>query len=229
MEKELDALSGILAEPARPFVAVLGGAKVSGKIGLIKNLLDRVDRIVVGGGMAFTFFKAAGLDIGNSLLEEEFVPLCREIMETTDARGRKRILLPVDCIVAKEIERGAEHRGVSTGDIPDGWTGVDIGAKTAELFGRQIEEAKTIFWNGPLGVFEIPEFADGTKRIARVIAERTDRGAVSVVGGGDSIAALNQLGLTASITHVSTGGGASLEFLEGKALPGVEALSDRNG
>lgn len=227
MEKEVSTLTGLLTAPSRPFVAVLGGAKVSSKIGLIRNLLDRVDRIVVGGGMAFTFFKAAGLEIGASLLEEEFIPLCGEIMDTTDAEGRKRILLPVDCVVATEIAAGAEHKTVSTGDIPEDWMGVDIGAKTVEMFGNELRGAETIFWNGPMGVFEVPEFAGGTRKIARIIADRTDAGGTSVVGGGDSVAALNQLRLTESITHVSTGGGASLELLEGKDLPGVEALNDK--
>jgi phosphoglycerate kinase len=226
MEKELTTLDHLLTDPERPFVAVLGGAKVSGKIGLIENLLERVDRIVVGGGMAFTFFHAVGLEIGGSLLEEEFVAQCRKIMDETDSEGRKRILLPVDCIVAKEIEAGAEHRTVSTGDIPEDWIGVDIGDKTIEVFEAELRGAETIFWNGPMGVFEIPEFANGTRKIARAIAERTAESASSVVGGGDSVAALNQIHLTESITHISTGGGASLEFLEGKTLPGVEVLND---
>ncbi len=226
MEKEIKALTGLLTEPERPFVAVLGGAKVSSKIHLIENLLNRVDRIVVGGGMAFTFINAAGLEIGKSLLEKEYVPNCRKIMEKVDPYGRKRLLLPVDCIVAQEMEAGAEHRAVSTGDIPEEWIGVDIGEKTVELFGRELRGAKTIFWNGPMGVFEVPEFANGTRRIAKIIVERTREGAASVVGGGDSIAALNQINLIDSITHVSTGGGASLELLEGKSLPGVEVLTD---
>ncbi len=226
MEKEITALTGLLTEPERPFVAVLGGAKVSSKIHLIENLLNRVDRIVVGGGMAFTFINAAGLEVGKSLLEKEYVSNCRKIMEQIDPEGRKRLLLPVDCIVAQEMEAGAEHRAVSTGDIPEDWIGVDIGEKTVELFGRELRGAMTIFWNGPMGVFEVSEFANGTRRIAKIIAERTREGAASVVGGGDSIAALNQINLVDSITHVSTGGGASLELLEGKSLPGVEVLND---
>lgn len=226
MEKEITALTGLLTEPERPFVAVLGGAKVSSKIHLIENLLNRVDRIVVGGGMAFTFINAAGLEVGKSLLEKEYVSNCRKIMEQIDPEGRKRLLLPVDCIVAQEMEAGAEHRAVSTGDIPEDWIGVDIGEKTVELFGKELRGAMTIFWNGPMGVFEVSEFANGTRRIAKIIAERTREGAASVVGGGDSIAALNQINLVDSITHVSTGGGASLELLEGKSLPGVEVLND---
>lgn len=226
MEKELEALEGLLSSPARPFVAVMGGAKVSGKLELIKNLLERVDRILIGGGMAFTFFKAAGLEVGKSLVDEELVPLCREIMERTDAGRGKRIFLPVDCIVAKEISAASESKLVSTGDIPEDCAGVDIGDKTVDLFRVELLGAKTAFWNGPMGVFEVPKFAGGTKRIAKIMADITKRGAKTVIGGGDSVAALNQLGLADKISHVSTGGGASLELLEGKKLPGVEALSD---
>jgi phosphoglycerate kinase len=226
MEKELVTLDGLLTDPARPFVALLGGAKVSGKIGLIRNLLDRVDRILVGGGMAFTFFKSLGLEIGDSLLDESYLDQCRETMEAA-ARGKeKRIFLPVDCVVASEVDNGAEHRTVSTGDIPEGWTGVDIGDKTVDVFRRELMKAKTILWNGPMGIFEMPNFAEGTKGMARAIAEATSAGAKSVVGGGDSVSALGRLHLKEKVTHVSTGGGASLEFLEGKALPGVDALSD---
>ncbi len=226
MEKELETLEGLLSSPARPFVAVMGGAKVSGKLELIKNLLERVDRILIGGGMAFTFFKAAGLEVGKSLVDEELVPLCREIMERTDAGRGKRIFLPVDCIVAKEISAASESKLVSTGDIPEDWAGVDIGDKTVDLFRVELLGAKTAFWNGPMGVFEVPKFAGGTRRIAKIMADITKRGAKTVIGGGDSVAALNQLGLADKISHVSTGGGASLELLEGKKLPGVEALSD---
>jgi 3-phosphoglycerate kinase len=227
MEKELETLDHMLTEPERPFVAVLGGAKVSGKIGLIRNLLDRVDRILVGGGMAFTFFKALGLEIGDSLLDESYMDMCRETMEKAGSGSEKRIFLPVDCIVAKEIDNDAEHRTVSTGDIPEGWAGVDIGRKTIEVFSEEILKAGTIFWNGPMGIFEMSNFAEGTKGIARAIAEATSAGATSVVGGGDSVSALGRLHLKDRVTHVSTGGGASLELLEGKELPGVAALSDK--
>jgi phosphoglycerate kinase len=227
MEKELEALEGLLQSPERPFIAVMGGAKVSGKLELIKNLLDRVDRILIGGGMAFTFFKAAGLDIGKSIVDEGLVPLCREVMDRTGAGKGKRVFLPVDCVVAREISAAAESKLVSTGDIPEDWAGVDIGDKTVDLFREELMKAKTVFWNGPMGVFEIPKFSNGTKKIARIMAEITRAGAKTVVGGGDSVAALNQLGLAGKITHVSTGGGASLELLEGKKLPGVEALNDR--
>ncbi len=226
MEKELETLGGLLSSPSRPFVAVLGGAKVSGKIGLVKNLLERVDRIIIGGGMAFTFFKAVGLEIGDSLVDESYLDMCRELMSRSGEGREKRIFLPVDCIVAKEVDNSAEHKVVSTGDIPEGWAGVDIGVKSVDIFGSEIKKAKTIFWNGPMGIFEMPNFASGTKKIARVIAEATDAGAKSVVGGGDSVAALNSLNLSERITHLSTGGGASLELLEGKKLPGVEALSE---
>jgi phosphoglycerate kinase len=226
MEKEIDALEGLLTDPARPFIAVMGGAKVSGKLDLIKNLLGRVDRILVGGGMAFTFFKAVGLETGKSLVDDELVPLCRSLMEDTGAAGEKRIFLPVDCIVAKEISAGSATKSVSTGDIPEDMIGVDIGERTVGLFREELSRAKTVFWNGPMGVFEIPAFANGTKKIARLMADITRDGARTIVGGGDSVAALNQAGLAGKVSHVSTGGGASLELLEGKKLPGVEALND---
>lgn len=226
MEKEIETLDGMRTDPERPFVAVLGGAKVSGKIGLIRNLLEKVDRILVGGGMAFTFFKALGLEIGDSLLDETYLDMCRETMGKAGSGSEKRIFLPVDCIVAKEIDNDAEHKTVSTGDIPEGWAGVDIGRKTIEVFRGEIMKAGTIFWNGPMGIFEMSNYAEGTRGIARAIVDATANGAVSIVGGGDSVSALGRLHLKDRVTHVSTGGGASLELLEGKALPGVEALSD---
>lgn len=228
MEQELEVLGGLLGEPRHPFVAVLGGAKISGKIGLIKNLLNRVDRIVIGGGMAFTFLKAAGLEIGRSLVDDDLVPLCRELMGVAGRGDRKQIFLPIDCVVARGRDDDTDCRTVSTGDIPEDWVGVDIGDGTVEIFGKELRGAKTVFWNGPMGIFEMPSFAAGTNKIARIIAEVTDGGASSVIGGGDSVAALNQLNLIDKITHVSTGGGASLELLEGKKLPGIEALSDRD-
>ena len=226
MEREIEVLGGLLQEPERPFVAILGGAKVSSKIGLIRNLLDRVDRILVGGGMAFTFFRAAGLGIGDSLVDEEYLETARDLLDRAGRGDRKRIFLPVDCLVAREIEEGAESRVVSTGDIPDGWIGVDIGEKTVDVFRAELERARTVFWNGPMGIFETPGFDGGTKRIARIVAGLTEGGAKTVVGGGDSVAALNRLRLKDGITHVSTGGGASLELLEGKALPGIVILDD---
>jgi len=226
MEKELEVLEGLLMEPQRPFVAILGGAKVSGKIGLVKNLLNRVDRIVIGGGMAFTFFKAVGLEVGKSLVDTDYIPLCKDVMELAGHGGERQIFLPVDCVVAEEADNDAKHKVVSTGDIPEDWMGVDIGEKTVEIFTKELQAAKTVFWNGPMGIFEMPNYANGTKRIARVIADITAGGAKTVVGGGDSVAALNQLRLADKVTHVSTGGGASLELLEGKKLPGIEALLD---
>lgn len=226
MEKELDVLEGLLMEPQRPFVAILGGAKVSGKIGLVRNLLDRVDRIVIGGGMAFTFFKAVGLEVGKSLVDTDYIPLCKDVMELAGHGKKRQIFLPVDCVVAEEADNDARHKIVSTGDIPEDWMGVDIGEKTVEVFSKELQAAKTVFWNGPMGIFEMPNYANGTKRIARVIADITAGGAKTVVGGGDSVAALNQLRLADKVTHVSTGGGASLELLEGKKLPGIEVLMD---
>jgi phosphoglycerate kinase len=227
MERELEALEGLLSEPRRPFVALMGGAKISGKIGLIKNLLGIVDRLLIGGGMAYTFFKAVGLEVGTSIVDEDSVDLCRELLELSAGGDEKKIFLPVDTVVARGPDDISEMKTVSTGDIPDGLAGVDIGQKTIAVFGRELERAETIFWNGPMGVFEEPSFAEGTKRIARIVADMTARGARTVVGGGDSVAALGDLHLKEKITHVSTGGGASLELLEGKALPGVEVLSDR--
>lgn len=227
MEKEINALEELLENPRSPFVALLGGAKISGKLDLIKNLLSRVDRILIGGGMAFTFFKAAGLEIGKSLVDDELLSFCRSLMDETDADGTKRILLPVDCVVSTDLGSPEGMKVVSTGDIPENMIGVDIGDRTVELFRGELSKARTVFWNGPMGVFEVPQFSNGTKKIARIIADITRSGVKTVVGGGDSVAALNQAGLAGSVSHVSTGGGAALEFLEGKKLPGVEALSNK--
>ena len=225
METELDALTEALTNPSRPFVAVLGGAKIKGKINLIKSLMDTVDVLLVGGGMMFTFFKSTGLEIGNSIMDEEYLAMCKELLERSRG-GPSRLLLPVDCIVAREIDDASPTREVSSADIPEDWIGVDIGPKSVELFKKELAEAGTVFWNGPMGVFEKPSFADGTKEIARAVADGKDRGAVTIVGGGDSVAAINLLGLGGKFSHVSTGGGASLEFMEGKVLPGVDALCD---
>jgi len=225
MAKELENLGGLLDSPQRPFVAVLGGAKVSGKIEVIDNLLDRVDAILVGGGMAFTFFRVHGLDVGASLVEESRLDQARDIMEK--AKGSTtQLLLPQDVVVSSEFGEHGERREVLVTDIPEGWQGLDIGPRTVKLFSEQIQEASTIFWNGPMGVFEMPAFAKGTRAVARAMASATENGARTVVGGGDSVAALAQMELTRQITHVSTGGGASLEFMAGKSLPGVDALSD---
>jgi len=226
MEKELKALGDALNNPARPFLAVLGGAKISGKIDLIASLMDRVDVLLVGGGMMYTFFKASGLEVGKSIVDEKHLAMCKDLLSRARQPGRSRLLLPVDTIVAQEIDDDAPAREVSIADIPEDWMGVDIGPKSVDLFKAQIAAAKTIFWNGPMGVFEKPTFAEGTKAVARAIADATDRGATTIVGGGDSVAALNLMGIANRFTHISTGGGASLEFMEGRSLPGVEALCD---
>jgi len=225
MERELEALSSALENPDRPFVAVLGGAKIKGKINLIKSLLTKVDVLLVGGGMMYTFFRASGLGIGRSIVDEEHLAMCKELLDKSRQTSSK-LLLPVDTIIAEEIDDAAPTREVSIADIPDDWIGVDIGPKTVALFKPELAQAKTVFWNGPMGVFEKPNFAEGTKAIARAVAGATDRGAVTIVGGGDSVAAINLMGIADRFTHVSTGGGASLEFMEGRPLPGVEVLCD---
>jgi phosphoglycerate kinase len=225
MERELDALGKVLENPARPFVAVLGGAKIKGKINLIQSLMSRVDVLLVGGGMMFTFFKATGLEIGKSIVDDSYLALCKDLLGSSRS-GRGKLLLPVDCIVAKEIDDASPAAEVSSADIPEDWVGADIGPKSIELFKSSLTTAKTIFWNGPMGVFEKPRFAEGTKEMARAIADATSKGAVSIVGGGDSVAAINLMGIADKFTHISTGGGASLEFMEGRALPGVDALCD---
>ncbi len=228
MEKELSALAGTLEDPERPFVALLGGAKIKGKINLIKNLLEKVDVLLVGGGMMFTFFKASGLEIGNSIVDEEYLDMCRELLDAVRS-GPSKLLLPVDAIVAEKLDDASPKREVSSADIPENWLGADIGPKTVTLFRNEIGKARTIFWNGPMGVFEKPSFADGTKAVGQAIADATARGASTIVGGGDSVAAISLMGITDKFTHVSTGGGASLEFMEGKMLPGVKALCDVAG
>ena len=225
MERELDALGKALENPARPFVAVLGGAKIKGKINLIQSMMSRVDVLLVGGGMMFTFFKATGLEIGKSIVDDSYLALCKELLGSSRS-GRGKLLLPVDCIVAKEIDDASPASEVSSADIPENSAGADIGPKSIELFKGSLLTAKTIFWNGPMGVFEKPRFAEGTKEVARAIADATSKGAVSIVGGGDSVAAINLMGIADKFTHISTGGGASLEFMEGRALPGVDALCD---
>ncbi len=225
MEREIDALGRALDNPARPFVAVLGGAKIKGKINLIQKLMSRVDVLLVGGGMMFTFFKATGLDVGRSIVDDNYLAMCKDLLESSRS-GRAKLLLPVDCIVAKETDESSPAAEVSSADIPEDWIGVDIGPKSIGLFKGALASAKTIFWNGPMGVFEKPRFAEGTKEMARAIADATSRGAVSIVGGGDSVAAINLMGIADKFTHISTGGGASLEFMELRSLPGVDALCD---
>jgi 3-phosphoglycerate kinase len=226
MERELEMLSKVLEAPERPFAAILGGAKVSDKIGVIDNLLKKVDVLVLGGGMANTFLLAEGKSVGKSLAEHDRVDDGRRILAAAEKR-KVRVVLPVDVIVAKEVTRGTEYKTLPAEKIPASWHIVDVGAKSLELMQDALADARTVFWNGPLGVFEIPSFAHGTKAIARFVAERADSGATVVVGGGDSVAALTQQGLADRMTHISTGGGASLEFLEGRELPGVKVLLDK--
>jgi phosphoglycerate kinase len=227
MVKELDYLGRLLKNPAKPFVAVLGGAKISGKIDVIANLLPRVDRILIGGGMAFTFYKAKGFEIGASLLEEDRLGLARELL----ASAGDKLVLPPDCVVAETVDFAArtvgELRTVDADAIPAGWRGLDIGPKSLAAFEAVLAPARTVVWNGPMGVFEIPQTAEGTYAVARMLADATAGGAVTVIGGGDSAAAVAKAGVEDKVSHVSTGGGASLEFLEGKVLPGVAALSDK--
>ena len=221
--KELSIMGGALENPERPFVAILGGAKVADKIGVITNLLNKCDTLLIGGGMAYTFFKAMGYEIGDSLLDAESIDLAKQLMETAKENGVK-LLLPVDTVVAKAFAADAEHMTVSANAIPAGWQGLDIGEKTRELFAAEIKNAKTVIWNGPMGVFEFPEFAKGTEAVAKACAEC---GGTTIIGGGDSASAVKKLGYADKMTHISTGGGASLEFLEGKVLPGVAALNDK--
>ncbi|MBP1654912.1 MAG: pgk [Bacteroidetes bacterium] len=223
MQKELDYLSRALANPVRPYVAILGGAKISGKIDVITSLLPKVDVLIIGGGMAFTFFEAQGMEIGDSLVEQEKIALAREILEEVRAK-KLRLILPVDCVVADKMENDAQRKIVPVGKIPQGWRGLDIGPDTVKIIAMEVRRAKTIVWNGPMGVFELPNFAHGTLEVARLLADATKAGATTIVGGGDSAAAVAQAGYEHAVSHVSTGGGASLEFLEGKILPGVAAL-----
>ena len=225
MEKELDYLGRVLGNPKRPFVAILGGAKVSDKIGVIQNLMGRVDALLIGGAMAYTFAKAQGRQVGKSLVEDDKLDLARELLAQAKAKNLK-LLLPVDDVMANQLDAGAKMFIVeSTKNIPADMMGVDIGPKTVQIYSEEIKKAATIVWNGPMGVFEIDLFAEGTVGIARAIARNAT--ATSIVGGGDSVAAVQAAGVADKISHISTGGGASLEFLEGKKLPGVEALSDK--
>ena len=225
MQKELEYLGSAVSSPAKPYCAILGGAKISGKIDVINNLLDKVDSMLIGGGMAFTFFKAQGKEIGKSLLEEEKLELAKELLEKVKGMNVK-FLLPVDIVVADEFKNESPSEAVSVDNVASGEMGLDIGPETVKLFKDEIMKSKTIVWNGPMGVFEMPNFAEGTFKIAKALAEATSNGAVTVVGGGDSSAAISKAGLEDKVSHVSTGGGASLEFLEGKTLPGVAALTD---
>ena len=226
MEREITMLSRLLEDPARPFAAVVGGAKVSGKLKVLDNLLSKVDVLVLGGGMANTFLLAQGKSIGKSLAEHDMVDEARRVLAAAE-KAKVKVILPVDVVVAKEVTRGTEYKTIPAEKIPASWHIVDVGVETLGLMQDALADAKTVVWNGPLGVFEIPSFAHGTKAIARFLASRADDGATVVVGGGDSIAAIQQQGLAERFTHLSTGGGASLEFLEGRELPGVAVLADR--
>ncbi|NOY05315.1 MAG: phosphoglycerate kinase [Chlorobi bacterium] len=226
MEKEIDYLSRAIADPERPYTAILGGAKISGKIDVIQHLLDKVDTMLVGGGMMFTFLKARGYGVGASLVEEDRLDMARSILERVE-REAINFVLPVDTIAAEAFSETAKSVTVPIEAIPAGWIGLDIGPETIELFRVEIAKSKTIVWNGPMGVFEMEPFAAGTRAVAEALAEATRNGATTIVGGGDSAAAITKLGLQNAVSHVSTGGGASLEFLEGKTLPGVAALTDK--
>ena len=222
IEKEIKFLDEAVNNPVRPFVAILGGAKVSDKINVIKSLLGKCDSLIIGGGMAYTFRVALGFKVGSSLLEEDKVDLAKGLIEEAKEKGVK-LLLPVDNVIADNFANDA-NKQVVEGDIPDGWEGLDIGPKTIELFSAEVAKAKTVVWNGPMGVFEFENFAVGTKAIATALANNT--GATSIIGGGDSAAAVIQMGFADKMSHISTGGGASLEFLEGKVLPGIDCLND---
>ena len=223
IKKEIDFLGNAVNDPVRPLVAILGGSKVSSKISVINNLLEKVDTLIIGGGMAYTFMAAKGMGVGDSLLESDYIDYAKEMMEKAEAKGVK-LLIPVDTVVAKAFDNNAESKVVAEGGIEDGWQGLDIGPATIELFSNAVKDAKTVVWNGPMGVFEMPNFAKGTNAIAAVLAEID---ATTIIGGGDSVAAVNQAGLGDKMSHISTGGGASMEFLEGKDLPGIVAISDK--
>ena len=223
IKKELDFMGKALDNPERPFVAILGGAKVSDKISVIENLIDKVDTLIIGGGMAYTFFKAKGYGVGTSLCELDKVDLANSLLQKAKEKN-VNLLLPVDNVVGKEFDANTEAKTVPSDSIPEGWMGLDIGEETIKLFSDAIKGAKTVVWNGPMGVFEMERFAIGTKKVAEALANSE---AITIVGGGDSAAAVEQLGFADKITHISTGGGASLEFLEGKELPGIAVLNDK--
>ena len=223
MQKEIDFLGNAVENPERPFVAILGGSKVSSKLSVISNLLEKVVTLIIGGGMCFTFTKAQRAKVGTSLLEEDYRQYALDMIKKAEEKGVK-LLLPVDAVAADAFSNDANTKVVPQGEIPDGWMGLDIGPETAKMYAEAVKTAKTVVWNGPMGCFEMPKFADGTKTVAEALA---DTDAVTIIGGGDSAAAVNQLGYGDKMTHISTGGGASLEFLEGKELPGVAAANDR--
>ena len=226
MEKEINYIGKTLEAPQHPFVAIIGGAKVSDKIGVISNMIEKVDSIIIGGGMANTFLAAKGMPVGSSLLEKDKLDLARELIEKAEKKG-VNVVLPVDVVVADKFAADANHKTVDADAVEDGWMILDSGAKTIKVYQDALAGAKTIIWNGPMGVFEFDAFAKGTEGVAEAVAKATDEGATSIVGGGDSIAALVKTGLASKISHISTGGGASLEYLEGKILPGIAALADK--
>ncbi|MBR2773535.1 MAG: phosphoglycerate kinase [Selenomonadaceae bacterium] len=226
MEKEINYIGKTLEAPQRPFVGIIGGAKVSDKIGVISNMIDKVDTIIIGGGMAHTFDKAKGYEVGTSLLEADKIELAKELLAKAEAKGVK-VVLPVDLVVANKFAADAEFKTVPVDQCPPDWMGLDSGEKTSEEYVKALEGAKTIIWNGPMGVFEFDNFAKGTLAVAKAVADATDKGAISIVGGGDSIAALKKTGLDKKISHISTGGGATLEYLEGKILPGIDAIANK--
>ena len=223
IQKEIEFLGNAVNNPVRPCVAILGGSKVSSKISVINNLLEKVDTLIIGGGMAYTFMKSLGEEVGDSLLEADYLDYAKEMMDKADDKGVK-LLIPVDTVVAKEFANDAQQKTVARGGIEAGWQGLDIGENTIKLYKDAIKDAKTVVWNGPMGVFEMPNFAKGTNAIAKALSEID---ATTIIGGGDSVAAVNQAGLGEKMSHISTGGGASLEFLEGKDLPGIVALNDK--
>ena len=225
MEKEINYIGKTLEAPKRPFVAIIGGAKVSDKIGVIENMIDKVDTIIIGGGMAHTFDASKGYPVGDSLCERDKIDLAKELLEKAEKKGVK-VVLPVDLVIADKFAADANTKIVDVDKVPDGWQALDSGPKTSEEYVNALKGAKTVIWNGPMGVFEFDAFAKGTEAVARAVAQATKDGAVSIVGGGDSIAALKKTGLSEKISHISTGGGATLELLEGKVLPGIAALAD---
>ena len=225
MEKEINYIGKTLEAPQRPFVAIIGGAKVSDKIGVIENMIDKVDTIIIGGGMAHTFDASKGYPVGDSLVERDKIDLAKELLEKAEKKGVK-VVLPVDLVIADKFAADANTKIVDVDKVPDGWQALDSGPKTSEEYVNALKGAKTVIWNGPMGVFEFDAFAKGTEAVARAVAQATKEGAISIVGGGDSIAALKKTGLSEKISHISTGGGATLELLEGKVLPGIAALAD---
>ncbi len=226
LQKELKYLKQALEEPERPFLAILGGAKISTKIGVIKNLLPKVDSLILGGAMAYTFLRAEKIETGNSMVEEDKIDTAGEILKQA-SKKKVTVLLPLDHVIANKVSEDAQSKEISEVTIPEGWIGVDIGSFSIKRFSSAISSSKTVLWNGPMGIFEIDKFSNGTKAIAEAIAEATRKGSISIVGGGDSVAAVTKAGLQENISHISTGGGAALEFLEGKELPGISALKDK--